>query len=105
MLVKKGTLFDIATNASVVWRLCDKNSSVLEDTVIALWKGSLNLCTTLDTNYQMKTNFNMATSLFDMLLVTMLSNASEQLSNRDYEHFEELLLSYKKAILADRKSS
>jgi hypothetical protein len=40
-----------------------------------------------------------------MLLVTMLSNASEQLSNRDYEHFEELLLSYKKAILADRKSS
>jgi hypothetical protein len=53
----------------------------------------------------MKTNFNMATRLFDMLLVTMRSNASEQLSNREYEHFEELLFSYKKAILAEEANS
>jgi hypothetical protein len=35
----------------------------------------------------------------------MLSNASSQLINREYEHFEELLLSYKKAILDDGASS
>jgi hypothetical protein len=105
MRVQKDTLFNLAGCASALWLLNDKTSSVLEDTLIALWKGSVDLCTTLDTNYQMKTNFNMATRLFDMLLVTMRSNASEQLSNREYEHFEELLLFYKEAILTEGANS
>jgi hypothetical protein len=105
MRVQKSKLFDIAINASALWLLSDKNSSLLEAIVNGLWKGSVDLCTTLDTNYQMKTNFNMATRLFDMLLVTVLSNASEQLKQIEYDNFEELLIFYKEAILTEGANS
>jgi hypothetical protein len=105
MRVEKATLLNIAECASALWLLCEKNSSVLEDIVIALWKGSAELSTKLGKNYQMEIDLDMATRLFDMLLLTMRSNASEQLSNREYEHFEELLLSYKRDILAEEANS